>query len=188
MDSVNRQKILAQYCEDNVLDIPNGLFNMRDVIPMLFNNNSSIFYKDLEMDLLNIEFYTRLPCIVYIESGKEVITTSDNRSFEISSGEAILLPKGLNLYSDYTHEGMGLKAYLVFFGPEVLSRFLSSKQTSTLPIYNEAAIYKICIDRIIKEYFPSLQSAYQYLNNSPHLLQLKLLELLHLLDLYDDGS
>ena len=90
---------LAQHCVDNVLYIPFALFRMRDVKPVLFNGDSSIFFKDLEKDLVNVEFNTQVPCVVYIESGKEIITTFNNESFTIESGEAIFLPKGLVLHS-----------------------------------------------------------------------------------------
>jgi AraC family transcriptional regulator, exoenzyme S synthesis regulatory protein ExsA len=183
-----QKRNLAQYCESTILDIPKALFEMRDVLPMLFNEDSSIFYKDLERDLVNIEFHTRVPCVVYIKSGKEVITTCHNESFEVGPGEAIFLPKGLNLYSDYLHEESGLTAYLVFFGSDVLSRFLSAGPMPSLSITNEEAIHKIEVHRIIKEYFASLHSVYDSLNNLPHLLQLKLLELLYLLDMHDDGK
>jgi AraC-like DNA-binding protein len=178
---------LAQYCENNILDIPQALFEMRDVKPMLFNDESSIFYKDLEKDLVNIEFHTGVPCIVYIKTGKEVITTCRNESFEVGPGEVIFLPKGLNLYSDYVHEGNGLNAYLLFFGPDVLSRFLSAGSAPSLPIANEEAIFKTVTDYAVREYFVSLHSVHAYLNNSPHLLRIKLLELLHLLDIRDGG-
>ncbi len=182
------RQTLAQYCESGILDIPKALYEMRDIKPMLFNGESAIFHKDLERDLVNIEFYTRVPCIVYIETGKEVITTCNNKSFEINAGEAIFLPRGLNLYSDYIHEGSGLNAYLLFFGSEVLSRFLSVGSALAVPVSNEQAIRKIRVGRAVKEYFASFGSIYESLNNSAHLLQLKLLELLYLLEMDDDGS
>ncbi len=183
-----RPKTLAQYCEDNILNIPKGLYGMRDVKPMLFDSDSSIFHKDLERDLTNIEFHTSTPCIIYIETGKEVITTCQNDSFTIGPGEAILLPKGLNLYSDYLHTGDGLKAYLLFFGPNVLSKYLSAGPMPSSLISNEEAILKFNADHIVGEYFSSLHAVYDSIDNSPHLLQLKLLELLHLLDINDNGT
>lgn len=181
------QSSLAHYCETNILDIPEALFEMRDVMPMLFNDESSIFYKDLERDLVNIEFHTQVPCFIYISAGREVITTSHNESFEVGPGEAIFLPKGLNLFSDYIHAEGRLNAYLVFFGVDVLRRFLSAEPVPSPSITNEEAIHKLEVNRVIKEYFASLHSVYDSLNNSPQLLQLKLLELLHLLGLNDDG-
>ena len=185
---MQQQRALGHYCESNILDIPKSLFDMRDVKPMLFNNQSSVFYKDLESDLINIEFHTLAPCIVYIETGKEVITTCHNESFEIGPGEAIFLPKGLNLHSDYIHEDKGLNAYLMFFGSDVLSRFLSTGPIPSISVSNEEAIFKTRVDRIVKQFFKSLHSVYGALNNSPYLLQLKLLELLYLLDINDEGS
>lgn len=179
---------LARYCEENILEIPKSLFGMGDVKPMLYSDESSIFYKDLDKDLINIEFYTGVPCMVYIQSGKETITTCHNESFEVTSGEAIFLPKGLSLYSDYIHEQNGLKAYLMFFGPEVLSRFLSEEPSASMSASNEEAILKIEVDQAVKEYFASFYSIYGSLNNSPHILVLKLLELLFLLDINDDGG
>ena len=183
-----RHEILAQYCENNILDIPKALFSMRDVKPMLFDEASSIFFKTLEKDLVNVEFHISTPCIVYIESGREIITTCHDETFEICPGEAILLPKGLSLYSDYTHEGDGLNAYLLFFGAEVLSRFLSDESAASMPMTNEQAILKMTADRVVKDYFSSLHSAYKAFRNSPELLELKLLELLYLMDINDDGS
>lgn len=178
---------LAQHCVDNVLYIPFALFGMRDVKPVLFNGDSSIFFKDLEKDLVNVEFHTQVPCLVYIESGKEVITTCNNESFTVESGEAILLPEGLVLHSDYFHTGDGLKAHLLFFGTEVLSEFLSGEEKTTAKISNEDAIFKLKTNSIVSEYFNSLTSVYKSIKNSPKLLDLKLLELLYLIDLSGDN-
>ena len=184
---MNRKMVLAQYCENNILEIPKGLFGMRDVKALLFNKDSSILYKDLEADLVNIEFHTQLPCIVYIKAGKEVITTSRNESFEVGPGEMIYLPKGLNLYSDYIHKGSGLNAFLLFIGSDILTKFLATGYTPQTMILNEDAIFKMDADHAIHEYFASLYSIYNSVNNPPGLLQIKLLEILLLLDLYDSG-
>ncbi|MBW9267747.1 MAG: helix-turn-helix domain-containing protein [Candidatus Thiodiazotropha sp. (ex. Lucinisca nassula)] len=184
---MSNQESLAKFCENNVLDIPKVLLDMRDIKPLAVHGESSIFYKDLERDLINIEFHTRTPCIVYIKTGKEVITTFRNETFEIGPGDIIFLPKGLNLFSDYIHERNGLNAYLLFFGSDVLSRFLSTELTPPTVISNEEAIFKMKGSQVIKDFFNSLHSVCDLLSNSSHLLQVKLLELLYLLDVANNG-
>jgi AraC-like DNA-binding protein len=181
-------KVLAHYCKENILDIPNALFNMADVKPLLFNEESAIFFKDLEKDLVNIEFHTSAPCLVYIEAGREIITSCHNKSYELHPGDAILLPKGLNLHSDYNHEGEGLNAYLLFFGADVLLQFLSAESTDLIPLPNEQAILKLKASASVRGYFSSLSTVYGQLDNNQKLVNLKLLELLHLLERNDDGS
>ncbi|MBV2122810.1 MAG: AraC family transcriptional regulator [Candidatus Thiodiazotropha sp. (ex Ctena orbiculata)] len=182
------QKALAHYCEDHVLEIPNDLFGLRDIKPVLFNIESSIFYKDLESDLVNIEFHTQEPCIVYIQAGHEVITTSENRSIEVGPGEVIYLPKGLNLHSDYFHTGAGLNAFLLFIGADVLAKFLSTGEMPSAIKSNQDAIIKLKASRVVQSYFVALHTIYNGLNNPSHLLELKLLEVLHLLELNDGGK
>ena len=134
---------LASFCTTSILDIPEGLFAVRDVDLIAAHEDSSIFFKDLESDLTNIEFHTQGPCIVYIQSGKELITTSQNDSLAVSAGELIFLPKGLNLYSDYFHAGEGLNAYLVFLGRDVLTRFFSTDIAPPTAKPSEEAIFKM---------------------------------------------
>lgn len=183
-----QQTVLAQYCEDKILDIPKSLFNLRDVKPLLFNGESGVFYKDLERDLVNVEFHTTLPCIVYIKSGSETITNHCNEIYSLGPGEALFLPQGLNLHSDYLHEKNGLNAYLLFFGEDVLSRFMSAGNIDSRSRTNKQAIYKIGANTTLDKYFKSFHSIYDCFNNSSQLLQLKLLELLFIVDLIDGGN
>ncbi|WP_083223246.1 helix-turn-helix transcriptional regulator [Candidatus Thiodiazotropha endoloripes] len=185
---MNRQMALAHYCEDNILVIPNDLFGLRDIKPVLFNVESSIFYKDLESDLVNIEFHTRVPCILYLQAGHEVITTSENQSIEIGPGEVLYLPKGLNLHSDYFHVGKGLNAFLLFIGSDVLAKFLSVGEVPSAKKLNEDAIVKLKASRAVQRYFTAFETIYNSLDNPSHLLEIKLLEILHLLDINDGGQ
>jgi AraC-like DNA-binding protein len=185
---MSRQENLADYCQQNILNIPQDLFGVRDVKPMLHGEESSIFYKDLESSLTNVEFHTSVPCIIYIKSGQEIITTSQDEILKIQAGEAILLPKGLNLFSDYIYKGTGLIGYLLFLGQDVLSDFVSTQTTPNTAITNDDAIYKISANHAVKAYFKSLHAQYEFFGNSPDLLRTKLLELLYLIDINDDGS
>lgn len=177
------KKSVSQHCEDNILYIPQALYNMSDVKPLLYDKQSVIFYKNLVNDLINIEFHTSEACIVYIESGHETITTCYNETYELRSNDIIFLPKGLNLHSDYKNEKGSLKAYVIFFGDNVITEFLSKKANITKPSDNEKSIHKIDPNNTIRTFFSSLGHTYKSYNNSKELLNLKLLELLYLIDI-----
>lgn len=182
------KKSVSHHCEDNILYIPQALYNMRDVKPLLYDKQSVIFYKNLEDDLINIEFHTSEACIVYIESGCETITTCYNKTYKLLSENIIFLPKGLNLHSDYKNEKGSLKAYVIFFGDNVITEFLSKKAKITKPSNNEKSIHKINPNKTIKTFFSTLSNAYKSYNNSKELLNLKLLELLYLIDINDKNN
>ena len=77
-------KTVSEYSQRNILIIPQSLYDMSDIQQLIYDGNSGIFYKDLKQDLVDVEFYTNIPCVVYIEGGQETITTSDNKTHEFS--------------------------------------------------------------------------------------------------------
>jgi AraC-like DNA-binding protein len=117
-------RTVYEYTLSNVLVIPQALFAMKDVTVLKQYRNSAICYKCLERDLVDIEFYTNIPCFVYIESGYEVLINSNNETIELHPGSAIFLPQGSNLHSDFVKKTESLKAYLVFFDEHVITDYL----------------------------------------------------------------
>lgn len=179
------KKSVADYCNDNTLIIPQDLYYMRDVKVFAAVGQCTIFYKHLEQDLVDIEFYTHAPCLVYIQSGQEIITSADNLSVTLHEGECIYLPKGMNLYSDYVNSGGILNAFLIFFERDVIERFLSS--LSRLPDSKQRSAAPCFFTRKpeLASYFNTLLTMESGVNQSGALLGIKLLELLHLLLLSD---
>lgn len=178
-------KTVSEYSQRNILIIPQSLYDMSDVQRLIHDGNSGIFYKDLKQNLVDVEFYTNVPCVVYIERGQETITTSDNKTHELPARTAIFLPQGLNLHSDYVKITENLKAYLIFFTDDVLTDFISSKETSEINKEEQPKLLKIKCDSLIEVYFHSIQLLNKQGCNSPALVRIKLLEFLHLLNLYD---
>lgn len=182
------KKSVADYCADNTLKIPQALHYMRDVKALACVGQSLIFYKHLEQDLVDIEFYTNAPCVVYIKNGQERITSADNLSISLKQGETLYLPKGLHLYSDYVSTAGKLNAFLIFFERDLIERFLSS--LSPLPNsqqYNAAPCF-FARNSALDNFFDVLQGLEQHLNKSHELLNIKLLELLHLLLLAENNN
>lgn len=87
------KKSLSKYCEDNILNLPKALYGMSDVETLLHNKESVIFYKNLKSELNNVEIHTSKACLVYIESGYEIITTCENEKIELFSDDIIFFLK-----------------------------------------------------------------------------------------------
>ena len=175
-------KTVSEYCQNNILVIPQALNTMQDV-RLLFAGSSSLYYKCLKQDLLDVEFYSHLPCLVYIESGQEVLTNSDNHQLELDENSAVLLPKGMHLHSDFVKSTDSLRAFLVFLDYNLISEFLIS-----IPYQkkSQSRLKKIHCDQSIRHYFQSILLLKE--NASPCLsyMNAKLLELLHLLAMADN--
>ena len=179
-------KTILEYSQNNVMLIPHALYAMSDVDPLMFDGNSGVFYKVLKYDLVDVEFFTNIPCLIYVETGCEIITTSDNKVFELSAGKAFFLPQGISFHSDFVNTTGNLKAYLVFFSDDVITRFIGSKKVKEVNKNNQYKQLEIQCDRQIEVYFHSLQLFKKRGYNSSEILKVKLLELLHLLSLYDE--
>lgn len=156
---------------------------MNDVSLLAESGNSKIFYKDLDQDLIDIEFYTNTPCVVFIKNGREFITNSDNDRLDLNEGSAVFFPKGINLHSDYVRTSQPLQAYLVFFDDAIIKEYLDSKVTNE---DSASSGWFTCSDcPSLDQYFFGLHQYSQQDLITAQLLRLKLLELLELLSQYD---
>jgi len=168
---------IFEYTQANVLVIPQALFAMEDVTVLGAYRDSAIFYKNLDTDLKDIAFYTNTPCFIYIESGSEVITDSNNHTVELFSGAAIFLPQGLNLNSDFVKKTASLKAYLAFFDHDVVTHYLSKVQKLALDHEPEKLFCTVNNANEFLAFFESIQLSIA----EPAYLTAKLEELLHLI-------
>jgi len=126
-------KTIFEHTRANILVIPQALFAMKDVRVLMHRGDAVIFQKHLQQDLVDVEFYTNTPCLIYIESGHEVLTNSNNNIIELNPRTAIFLPQGLNLHSDYVKKTESLKAYLVFFDEQIITEYFRKLKKSLPP-------------------------------------------------------
>jgi len=182
------KKSLSKYCEDNILNLPKALYGMSDVEPLLYDKDSVIFYKNLKSELNNVEIQTSKACLVYIESGYEIITTCENQQIELFSDDIIFFPKGVNFHSDYINKEGPPSAFVIFFSDEVITQYLSAKSKVVKPTPKDKNIYKIAPNKLVKNFFSALKTTYRDYKNSSELLDLKLLELLYLLDVKSENN
>lgn len=170
-------KTIFEHTQSNILVIPQSLFAMKDVAVLHHHRNSAIFYKNLEQNLVDIEFYINTPCFICIESGREVITNSNNDTIELSTGTSIFLPQGINLQSDFVKETESLKAYLVFFDDDVIADYLSKLNGSFACHESKEDFYLLEGGDEFINFFNSIRFDIK----SPTYLNIKLQELLHLI-------
>lgn len=170
-------KTIFEHTQSNILVIPQALFAMKDVTVVSHHRNSAILYKNLEQDLVDVEFYTNTPCFIYIESGREVITNSNGDTIELGAGSAIFLPQGLNLQSDFVKETQSLKAYLVFFDDDVVMDYLSKFKGGLSCHEIKEAFCLLEGGDEFTAFFDSIRVEIE----TPTYLNIKLQELLHLI-------
>lgn len=77
---------------------------------------------------------------------------------------------------------------MIFFGDDVITDFLSKKSKLIKPISKGKKIYKIAPSSLVKKFFSLLLTTYKDYKNSKELLNLKLLELLYLLDINSESN
>ncbi|MBQ4876611.1 helix-turn-helix transcriptional regulator [Pseudoalteromonas luteoviolacea] len=171
----------ANYCQQNILVIPQALGALSDVCKLAALNGSAIYSKDLEQNLLDIEFYTNQLCLVYVEAGAETLTCWDNQAIELSSGQSVLLCQGQNLHSDFVHSAQNLKAWLVFFDRSIIEQFIFSNQLM-MPKGQKQINPSVHMEHsLISGYFEQLSMCVDEGIDITPILNLKLTELLHLL-------
>lgn len=188
MTAINKPNA-AEYCQRNTLVLPRALFAMADVQVLMHAGDAAICYKQLTQNLVDVEFYSQAPCLVYIASGKETITSSDNQPFEFSQDDLFLLPKGEHLHSDFVRSTDALSAYLLFFDEIAVSQFVQSHASKSSQLQdNSPPLLVFSSNEGIESYFSSLASICRSNSNSADLLKLKLLEILYLIAPLANGT
>lgn len=180
-----------EYTQKHILVVPQSLFSMKDVKVHSQHQGSLIFYKSLERDLVDIEFYINRPCLVYIKSGQEVISSEHHDTLELRAGSAVFFSQGLTLHSDFVKRTQALQAYLVFFDTTIISQYLatfkdsaakvdvnkaSSAGAHTEPSFSDGLFF-LPDAKLFDSFFNSIEPA---IDDSAY-LSLKFQELLHLI-------
>ena len=182
---INTEDIFTQSSHDTLI-IPQGLkaFNEVDTL-MNFQNNSGILHKNIKENLINVEFYTQSFTIVFNCNGKETITSYDCDSVNIAEQELLFLPKDMYLISDFIKTNKNLEAYLFFFDDSLIEKFLLAKNSTLSRTQKKVNFYKMEVTTSVNDYIQSLKSVCKHQNTSKEFLELKLLELLYIIDAND---
>lgn len=185
------KSLLADYCDNRVLSLPSGLYGMKDVSPFLVTPGGGFFLKRLQRSLVNIEFKSDMPLFVYMVHGKEVLTLADNEVIELSEGEGVLVPAGINIFSDFHFseaENPFLTAFLVFLEKDAFEPLLFSCKgliiNNSKPSDSQAKPIKINKDYykdVLSDFFEYVYNNRHFYQNDEGMIHLKERELVKLL-------
>ncbi|OCQ22783.1 hypothetical protein A7985_02165 [Pseudoalteromonas luteoviolacea] len=172
---------IASYCQQHILVIPQALGALSDVSKVVSCDGSSLYYKDLEQDLVDVEFYTNQLCLVFVEKGSETLTSWQNNQVALTAGQGILLCQGQNLHSDFVKCTQDLKAWLVFFDKALVERFLLSLEVGVNKSNVSTESTLIVEHQVVATFFQQLSGYLEHEIRLENMLDCKLTELLHLL-------
>ncbi|MEM8572133.1 MAG: AraC family transcriptional regulator [Pseudomonadota bacterium] len=172
---------VGAHCEADTLVIPEQLGGFADAHLLMADQDSSIFYKDLERDLRGVEFYTSRPCLTYILEGRETFTSFDSFDVELGAAELLLMPREMFLVSDFVSAEGPLRSFLFFFGDTVLDEFLLNTEPSGTTGLGADRPLKIAPSVPVRQYMNALRLVYRPSPRPNPAARIKLLELLYLL-------
>lgn len=170
--------------------LPQALLTMKNVSPVLSDGSSLILFKQLHENLLNKEIYLSTSIVVYLKSGRQVIHDYDGISERVEENNLIFLGKGIYTVSDFIPLNGGFKAILFSLDDRLISKYLASiadgfsTESKTIAQRGKGT-YTINANEQIKRFMTSLGDVYGSLGQTPALVELKLLELLHLIAIQD---
>ncbi|VAW48736.1 hypothetical protein MNBD_GAMMA04-424, partial [hydrothermal vent metagenome] len=169
--------------------LPKALYNHQNVKKILYHNDSCILYKKLSESLSDQEKISTSHCVVLVLKGKVEVKTNEGECIASHENEMLFMPRDTYLISDLIKGRDCVEVFLVFFNHEIVVKFLSSKnkQRRTSPV-STSTICKLKTNKKVINYFSSLKDIYFDLENNKDILELKILEFLHLLYLSNQSE
>ena len=163
--------------------LPQRLFDSREVKALLRDGNTCILEKKLSQSVYDREGYISNHVISILLSGQQKITTYEGKQINIHTGEILFIPRGLYHVSDLISEEGNFHSLLFYFGDDIIREFLSTVQVGEIKRKNVPEFLKLGNVPMVSMFARSLIQIYQTPKLADkHLLNLKISELLHLLN------
>ena len=169
--------------------LPKALYNYQGVKKILYHNDSCILYKRLTENLLDQEKISTSHCVALIVKGKIEVESYEGERVVSQENEMLFMPRDTYLISDFIEDQEGIEVFLIFFDHEIVAKFLGSKiKQHRNPSVTRSTICKLKTNEKVIQYFDSLKNIYFDLENDKDILELKVLEFLHLVYLNNQSE
>lgn len=172
-----------------MLLIPQRLFPLPFVESLLYDGESCILTKKLDQPALNRQSYISTLVLSYVQRGVQQIKNYDGEVINVSSGQLIVLPKGIYTISDLIPEDNAFETVLFFIHDQLIDDFLSQLNwTPRRDATSKKSYLHLEAFELLPSYTKSLRQLYAKRSfKSEAILKLKLLELLHLFAQSESG-
>jgi AraC-like DNA-binding protein len=161
--------------------VPQRLFTAPSVRTIAKEGNNCLLHKQLSDAQVNQEAYVANHVVSLVLSGRQLIRTYDEDVISASAGEVLFLPRGVYYITDLLPSKGTFSSLLFYFDDDIIHRFLCD--TDVMEVDRNAAPDHLHFpESTVLQAFSShvLQMSQAQIFTQP-LLQLKALELLHLL-------
>jgi AraC-like DNA-binding protein len=163
------------------LTLPKALYNYPGVKKILYDNQSCILFKKLTNSLVSQEKIATSHCFMFVLNGEVEVRINEGNSIKTKPGEMLFMPRDTYLISDLVTDNDVTELYLIFIGHEIIDLFLGSEGKMTRKVSSSTpTICKLHASTNINFYFNAIRDVYSGIENSREILNLKLLEFLHL--------
>lgn len=169
--------------------LPKALYAHPNVKKIFFHQDSCVLHKKLSESLLDQAKLSTSHCIVFVVKGRVEVKTYEGESVSCVANEMLFMPRDTYLISDFVMKDEGIEVFLVFFDHELVVKFLSSKLNRPgKSAVSDTSICKLTTSRKVVHYFNALEEIYSEFENSKEMLELKVLEFLHLVYLDNQSA
>ena len=168
--------------------LPKSLYSNSNIEIFMNNKNSAIIHKILNENLVDKKMYLSSLALVYITSGEQIIRNKEGNVTRISEGNMLLLKKDRYLVSDFVTKSSVFEAIIFFLDDDVIEKYALSKNSQQGSDGENKSISIIKTNQQILGFIKSIPFVYKNSANDPILLELKLLELLHLISLESENN
>ncbi|RED48515.1 helix-turn-helix domain-containing protein [Aestuariispira insulae] len=176
------------YSREKTLLIPECLHDMVDAHCVMGHGEASIFYKNIPQNMTDVEFFTNAPCLAFVLSGEETFASYERDEIVLRKGQMLFMPKNSYMISDFVRTDGPLEAFLFFFDDGTIKEFLKSRPLAGGGAVEPVAPYEMNADPVVEAYMAALYAVYRDFRTSPEIVRVKLLELLNILELTDNGG
>ena len=176
--------------------IPQLLLGLPNCSTWLTDGRSTVIYKTLAASLPDVGKFVAVPLLLYLRQGEQHIRDADGGQEVLKPGQLLYLPRDVYVVSDFVPAGgRPLEALLFFIDDGLMDRFLRSQRATPLPADEipaaaEESARTLSAGPQVVAFMDALQQVYATGDGgsaSAALLELKVLELLHLLSAQTDG-